>query len=96
MQGTPLRRAVSARSAGPLAALGRLPRLAVPAVLGVLLLVGLAAPPLLGILCLALVLLFVGWLAYLSWPLATAGGRAGRCAMVVLLAGAIALRVAEL
>ncbi|NHC12600.1 DUF6703 family protein [Motilibacter deserti] len=96
MTGGPLRRAVSKRSAQPLAAVSRLPRAVLPVVLGVLLVSGLASPPLLGILCLLLVLAFVGWLGYLSWPLATAGGRAGRVALVVLMLGAIGLRVAEL
>src|SRR5437870_3373111 len=69
----PVRRAVSRHSATALATLGRLPRLAVPVFLGVLLLAGLAAPPVIGAVCLAAVLLFVGWLGYLSWPLASPG-----------------------
>lgn len=73
------------RSAGPLAALTRLPRAVPPLLAGLLLLVGLLVRSWVGALCLAAVLGFVGWLTYLSWPRLDRRGRALRLLMIVLL-----------
>lgn len=73
------------RSTGPLAGIARLPR-AVPALLaGALLLAGLVVRSWIGTLCLAAIVLFLGWLTYLSWPRLDRRGRALRLLMIALL-----------
>lgn len=74
-------------------ALARLPRLLVPLLLGILVVVALAAPPAVGVPALVLVLVFVGWLTYLAWPATTPAGRGVR---VVVLVGLVAYGVARL
>ncbi len=64
----PVRRAVERRSAVPLVWLHRSPRWLSPVLLGVLFVAGLLAPGPVGGLCLLAVALFLGWLAYLTWP----------------------------
>jgi hypothetical protein len=54
----------------------------------VLMLVGLSAPLALALPALAIVAAFVGWLAYLSWPVLSSGGRLLRIVMVGLVVGA--------
>jgi hypothetical protein len=44
---------------------------------------------------LVVILLFVTWLAYLSWPAVTSGGKAMRLLMVALVAGLIVFRLWE-
>src|SRR4051794_15638006 len=51
----------------------------------VLVRVGVPAPPILGLLALAVVALFVAWIGYLSWPAVSASGRVLRVAMVGLV-----------
>jgi hypothetical protein len=65
--------------------LHRLPQPVVPLLTVVLIAVGVLAPLPVGLLALALVALFVGWIAYLSWPAVSAGGRVVRVFMVVLV-----------
>jgi hypothetical protein len=54
----------------------------------VLMLVGLSAPLALALPALAIVAAFVGWLAYLSWPVLSSRGRLLRIVMVGLVVGA--------
>src|ERR1700751_1549076 len=68
------RRAVERFSARPLVFLTQMPRW----VLLGLLVSGFAVPGPIGAVFLLLVAIFLGWLAYLSWPHINASGRAGR------------------
>lgn len=90
-----LRRRVERASAPLLVAMSRLPRLLVPALVGVLVLTALGAPAWAGLPALALVLLFVAWLTFLSWPVIPTSGRLLRVVLLVLLA-AISLRMLHL
>jgi hypothetical protein len=72
-------------SAPVLMRLTRLPRLLVPALMGVLILVALAAPLAVATAALVVVVAFVGWLTYLSWPVLGAGGRVMRVVVVAML-----------
>lgn len=87
---TGLRAAVERVSVGPLTRLSELPR-AIPflVVLG-LLVAGIFVGGAIGAVLLAVVVLVVGWLLYLSWPRLTTSERLGRTA-VLLLAVAICL-----
>ncbi|CAA9339441.1 MAG: hypothetical protein AVDCRST_MAG61-3391 [uncultured Friedmanniella sp.] len=83
---TPTLRASVERSSRPLLLrLHGLPRAVVPLGTVVLVLVGVLAPRAVGLLALTLVGLFVGWIAYLSWPAVSASGRLVRVAMVALV-----------
>ena len=62
-----------------------MPQMLVPLITIVLLGVGVLAPLPVGLVALALVLVFVGWIAYLSWPVAGVGGRIWRVLIVVLI-----------
>jgi len=74
------------RSSRPLLLrLNRLPRPLVPVATLVLVLVGVLAPPAVGLVALAVVAAFVTWIAYLSWPVVPASGRLVRVAMVGLV-----------
>jgi hypothetical protein len=83
----PLRARVEAASRPALLRLRAMPQLVVPLVTIVLIAVGVLAPLAVGLVALALVLLFVGWIAYLSWPVASIGGRIWRVLMLVLIVG---------
>jgi hypothetical protein len=72
-------------SAPMLVRLTRLPRLLVPALTGVLILVALATPVAVATPALVVVVGFVGWLSYLSWPVLGGGGRAARVLVLGLL-----------
>ncbi|HZA72570.1 MAG TPA: DUF6703 family protein [Propionibacteriaceae bacterium] len=62
-----------------------LPQFGVPLITITLIAVGVLAPLAVGLVALALVLLFVGWIAYLSWPVASTGGRIWRVLILALL-----------
>ena len=82
---TGLRRAVERRSATLLVFLSHQPKLLVP-VLSILLLVGgLLLPPVYGAVCLGLLVLLVGWLSYLSWPVVVGQARILRLVTLGLL-----------
>ena len=87
--GTPapptLRHQVDATSRLLLLRLHRLPRAVVPLATVALVLVGVLAPPAVGLVALAVVALFVGWIAYLSWPVVSTSGRLLRLVMVALV-----------
>jgi hypothetical protein len=69
-------------SARPLVWLHQQPVWLPPAVVAILLVVGLAVPGWLGAAALILVAAFLGWLAALSWPRLNRGGRLLRLASV--------------
>lgn len=71
---SPARQAVERRSAAPLALLYQLPRWALPIGLAVVLIAGLATGGVIGAVLLLALAVFLGWLAYLSWP--SLGGQA--------------------
>jgi hypothetical protein len=79
------RRTAEQRSAVPLVYLRHLPRWLVPLVLAALLVAGLAVRGWGGAVALCAVAAFLGWLACLSWPRASAGGRTGRVLAVAIL-----------
>lgn len=82
------RRTVEQRSAPVLMRLTALPRWLPAAVMGVLLVGGLLLGGWAGAVLLLALAAYVGWLGYLSWPLATTGGRVLRLLVVLVLAGA--------
>ena len=79
-------------SARPLVLLHQLPVWLVPIVLAGLLVTGLAVPGWLGAVALVLVAAFLAWLAALSWPQTSRGGRLLRLAAV---AGVLAVAVIQ-
>lgn len=88
-----LRRTVERRSAPVLLWLSTRPKLLLPAVVVVLLIGGLAAPPAYGVPLLVLLGLLLLWLSYLSWPALDPGARALRAAMLALVVVAVVQRV---
>lgn len=68
-----------------LARMHALPRLVTPAVTLVLVVIGAFAPIPVAMVAFALVFLFIGWIAYLSWPVAPTTGRLMRLAMLALI-----------
>jgi uncharacterized protein DUF6703 len=76
------RRRVEQSSARPLVWLHQQPVWLPPLVVALLLVVGLAVPGWLGAAAMVLVAAFLGWLAALSWPRLTQGGRLLRLAAV--------------
>ena len=68
--------------------LSRLPPLAVPVAMLLLMLVGLSAPLILALPALLIAAAFIGWLAALSWPVLNSGGRLLRAVMLGLVVGA--------
>jgi small-conductance mechanosensitive channel len=75
-----------------LAVMARMPMWAIPAVILLLMVVGLSAPLVYAVPALVVVALFMGWLAYLSWPVLTPRGRLLRVVMIVLVAGSVTAR----
>ncbi|MCU1589645.1 MAG: hypothetical protein JWP11_901 [Frankiales bacterium] len=88
-----VRLAVEKRSAPVLVLLSQQHKAVVPLVSVLLLLGGLALPVPLGVACLALLALFVGWLTFLSWPAIVGQARAVRVATLVLILIALGSRV---
>ena len=88
-----LRRTVEQRSAPVLLWLSSRPKVLLPALVVVLLIGGLAAPPALGLVLLALLALVLLWLSYLSWPALDGRARAVRAAMLLLIGVALLQRV---
>jgi len=84
---SPARQATERRSAKPLMFLYQLPAWVAPLVLVALLVAGLAVRGPVGTVALCGVAAILGWLASLSWPRLSAGGRLGRLlAVTVVLA----------
>ncbi|HXW44158.1 MAG TPA: DUF6703 family protein [Streptosporangiaceae bacterium] len=86
-QASPARAAAERRSARPLLFLHQLPAWVAPVVAVVLLIAGLAARGPVGAVCLVGVAAALGWLASMSWPRLSAGGRAGRLVIVAAMLG---------
>ncbi|HEY2076782.1 MAG TPA: DUF6703 family protein [Streptosporangiaceae bacterium] len=84
-EASPARQATERRSARPLIYLYQLPRWVAPLLLVVFLIAGLALHGPLGGLALCVVAAVLAWLAALSWPRLTAGGRLGRVLAVALM-----------
>ncbi len=82
----------SSRSQAALLRLARLPRLFVPAAVLVLTLAGLAAPVMIAVPCLLVLVAFLSWLAVLAWAKLSPGGRALRALTIALLVGAATAR----
>jgi hypothetical protein len=80
------------RSEVVLARLHALPRLTVPAIVLVLTIAGLLAPPLIGVPCLIILAGFLGWLASLAWPKLDPPGRLLRALIIGMLVGAAIAR----
>jgi hypothetical protein len=62
-----------------------MPQMSVPLITVALIAVGVLAPLPVGLVALGLVFLFVAWVAYLSWPVSTFGGRVWRLLIMALL-----------
>ena len=84
------REAADRRSRLPLAYLRQLPPWTIPVLSAALLVAGLAIRGPVGAAAIALLLVFLGWLAYVSWPRLDPAGRLLR---VIILAGGVALAV---
>jgi hypothetical protein len=85
---SPLRQTVERRSATVLVFLRGLPRVVPPLAVAAALAGGLLVDGAVGAACLAAVLLFFGWLLFLSWPALAPGARILRLAvMAVMVAG---------
>jgi hypothetical protein len=89
----PLRATVEKRSGPILVLLSGQHRAIVPLTSVLLLIGGLALPVMPGVVCLALLAAFVGWLTYLSWPAVVAQGRLVRVATLVLIVIALVTRL---
>lgn len=88
-----LRRAVEKRSGPLLVLLSRMNRAVVPIGSVLLLLGGLALPTPVGVACLAVLALFIGWLTFLSWPAIVGAARGVRLATLALILAAAASRL---
>jgi hypothetical protein len=90
---SPLRARVEQVSQPLLERLHAAPSMVVPLITIVLIAIGVLAPLPIGLVALALVLLFVGWIAYLSWPVASTGGRIWRVLILALLVTLAVVRI---
>ena len=84
------REAAERRSRLPLTYLRQLPPWTIPVLSAALLVAGLAIQGPVGAAAIVLLLVFLGWLAYLSWPRLDPAGRLLR---VIILAGGVVLAV---
>jgi hypothetical protein len=91
---SPLRQAVERRSAAVLLFLRALPKLVPPLAVVGLLAGGLLAEGAAGAACLAVLLLFFGWLLFLSWPSLATAARLTRVAVLAVMAVGIATKLA--
>jgi len=91
--GPGLRRTVEQRSAPVLLWLSSRPKVLLPALVILLLVGGLAAPPAYGVPLLAVLGLLLLWLSYLSWPVLDSGARALRAAMLALVVVSVVQRL---
>lgn len=87
-----LRGSVERRSAPVLLWFSSKPKVVLPALTVLLLLVGLAAPSAVGVPVLVALALLIGWLSYLSWPVVDTAPRLLRVATVGLVLAAAAGR----
>jgi hypothetical protein len=89
-----MRGEVERASAPVLLWLSSRPKFVVPLLTVLLLVAGLAAPPGLGTPLLMLLVAFVGWLSYLSWPVLTDRQKLIRVATLGLVVAAVAGKLA--
>jgi hypothetical protein len=94
-QASPLRREVERASAPLLVLFHRLPRPVFGALPLLLLVLGAFLPVPIALVCLALALLLLGWLAFLSWPRASGGQRVMRLLVPGLVVLIAILRIAR-
>jgi hypothetical protein len=87
-----LRTSVEKRSAPVLVLLTQQHKAIVPVASVLLLVGGLALPPLAGAVCLLVLAAFVGWLTFLSWPVIVGTARAVRVATLLLVLVALGSR----
>ena len=80
-----MRQRIETSSRPVLVRLHRLPRLVVPLVTVLLFVIGALAPVAVGLTALAVALVFMTWIAYLSWPAVDTTGRLLRLAMLTLI-----------
>jgi len=92
---SPARQAAERQSARPLLYLHQLPRWVPPVVLAVLLVVGLAVKGPAGAAALCALAAALGWLAALSWPRLSAGGRVARLVTILVLVGVAGYQAAR-
>lgn len=90
---TDARRALEERSAGPLAALHRMPRWVIPVIMGVLMLLGLFIEAAWAGIFFVLVAAFLGWLLALSWPVITQGSKMFRLLVILVVGGVGIMRL---
>lgn len=93
MSSPSLRTRVEEASRPLLTRLHALPRLVVPLATVVLVAIGALAPLPYAWFGFGLAFLLLVWIAYLSWPVATSGGKLMRVAMLLLLLGLAASRI---
>ena len=86
--------AVADRSRGLVVLLSRQPQFLIPAVMVVLMLVGLLAPLAVALPALVVIGMFVTWLAFLSWPVIDTRQRVVRVVMIAVIALAFVGRTA--
>jgi hypothetical protein len=92
----PFRSAVERRSAPLLIVMHQLPRWIVPVFMAGLLLVGAIVQGVAGIVSLVILLAFVGWLSYLSWPAVDGRGRIIRLVLLGVLVALLVMQVTNL
>jgi hypothetical protein len=88
-----LRHSVERRSAGMLMVLHRMPRWLMPLLMAGLFLVGVIVRGPVGVVAIALVLVFLTWLSYLSWTAVTGRGRLTRLLTLGLLTGLLVMQI---
>jgi hypothetical protein len=88
-----MRKGIEERSAVAMAFLYQLPRWALPIGLAALLIAGLAISGVIGAVIILVLTVFLGWLAYLSWPSIGAQARVLRVAAAVVLIGLAVLQL---
>ncbi len=93
---SPGRRRLEVASAGPLALLHRLPSWLVPALLALLLVLGLAVPYAWSAVFLLPVAAFLSWLLALAWPVLNGRGRLMRVIVIALVLAAAVARFVSL
>ena len=87
-----LRAAIETVSQPLLLRIAALPRAVPFVVLLALLVIGVFVGGVVGVVCTALVALFVAWLMYLSWPRLTGVERLGRAAVLLIAVALVAVQ----
>jgi hypothetical protein len=82
---SPLRARITKLSYPYISRLHAMPRLTLPAITLVLVLIGAFAPVTVGVPALVLLALLLGWLGFLSWPVVGSGSRALRIFAILVI-----------